>query len=436
MDLKQVLGDLDKESYVDLLSNVIGEAKFVQNNPPDLIPEEDRVSKHVMDVLKPYSTSTGEPLIIKHVSYVNGRGNIIVEYPGSDEDKVVSFVGSHMDVVPANPDQWDFDPFSLSIDGDQLRGRGTTGCLGHVALLTQLMKRLAEKKPKLKSTVVAVFIANAENSTIPGIGVDQLWEDGYLDRLKQGPLYWIDTADKQPCIGTAGVIYWTIQATGKLFHSGLPNKAINSMELLMEAFKVIQSRFYEDFPPHPKEQEYKFETPSTMKPTQWSYPGGGINQIPADCTIFGDVRLTPFYETSDVMKKLQEYVDDINENIENLPTRGPVSKYVLPDENLKGKLTLSFVAGLMPGIACNLDSHGYRVLYDATKEVVGSVTPFSITASLPLVRELQDQGYDVQLIGYGLMDTYHANNEYCLLSDMSQGFEVFASIISRLENDN
>ncbi|KAK9144498.1 hypothetical protein Sjap_004401 [Stephania japonica] len=403
MDLKQLLGGLDKGSYVALLSKLIGEAKFVQNNPPDLIPQEDRVGKHVLDVLLPYSTSSGGgPLVLKHISYAEGRGNIIVEYPGSaDEDKVVSFVGSHMDVVPADPNQWNFDPFSLSIDGDELRGRGTTDCLGHVALLTELMKRLAEKKPKLKSSVVAVFIVNEENSTIPGIGVEQLAEDGYLDNLKEGPLYWIDTADKQPCIGTGGMISWTIKATGKLFHSGLPNKAINAMELMMEALKVIQSRFYEDFPPHPKEQVYKFETPSTMKPTQWSYPGGGITQIPGECTISGDVRLTPFYEINDVLKKVQGYVDDINANIEKLPTRGPVSKYVLPDENLRGKLTISFGAKPMAGIACDLDSHGYHVLSDATKEIIGYVKPYSITGSLPLVRDLQDQGYDVQLVGYG-----------------------------------
>lgn len=33
----------------------------------------------------------------------------------------------------------------------------------------------------------------------------------------------------------------------------------------------------------------------------------------------------------------------------------------------------------------------------------------------------------------GLMATYHAKNEYCLLSDMCQGYQVFASIISQLE---
>lgn len=41
------------------------------------------------------------------------------------------------------------------------------------------------------------------------------------------------------------------------------------------------------------------------------------------------------------MEKLQEYVDDINENIRKLETRGPVSKYVLPDENLRGRSVIS-----------------------------------------------------------------------------------------------
>jgi len=36
--------------------------------------------------------------------------------------------------------------------------------------------------------------------------------------------YWIDTADKQPCVGTGGMIPWKLQFTGKLFHSGLAHK--------------------------------------------------------------------------------------------------------------------------------------------------------------------------------------------------------------------
>lgn len=433
-ELKQTLGELNKESFVSLLTKLIGESKHLQNNPPELIPEEDRVVKHLLEVLSPLSTATGGgPLIINHATYYPNRGNLIVEYPGTEPGKVLSFVGCHMDVVTADPSDWDFDPFSLSIDGDKLRGRGTTDCLGHVALVTELMKKLGETKPKLKSTVVAVFIANEENSAITGVGVDSLVKEGLLNKLKDGPLYWIDTADKQPCIGTGGMIPWSLQATGKLFHSGLAHKAINAMELAMEALKEIQLRFYKDFPPHEKEKVYGFATPSTMKPTQWSYPGGGINQIAGECTICGDVRLTPFYSVTDCMKKLQEYVDDINANIEKLGTRGPVSKYALPEENIRGRLAITFNEA-NPGLACDLNSRGFHVLCKATEEVVGHCKPYSITGSLPLIRELQDEGFDVQTAGYGLLATYHAKNEYCLLSDMCEGYRVFTSIISQLED--
>lgn len=43
----------------------------------------------------------------------------------------------------------------------------------------------------------------------------------------------------------------------------------------------------------------------------------------------------------------------------------------------------------MSGVACDLDSRGYKVLYSATKEVIGHVKPYSLTGSLPLIRDLQ-----------------------------------------------
>ena len=48
---------------------------------------------------------------------------------------------------------------NICFQGDKLYGRGTTDCLGHVALITDLFIQLAETKPKLKQSIVAVFIA-------------------------------------------------------------------------------------------------------------------------------------------------------------------------------------------------------------------------------------------------------------------------------------
>lgn len=62
------------------------------------------------------------------------------------------------------------------------------------------------------------------------------------------------------------------------------------------------------------------------------------------------------------MSKLQEYVDDINENVDKLDSRGPVSKYVLPDENLRGR-SLSLSALFLLDFRHNLDEPLKTVLY-------------------------------------------------------------------------
>ena len=82
---------------------------------------------------------------MQRISFVEGRGNIIIKYPGTT-DAICSFVGSHLDVVPANPSTWSRDPFKLQVEGDKLYGRGTTDCLGHVALITDLFVSLASAR--------------------------------------------------------------------------------------------------------------------------------------------------------------------------------------------------------------------------------------------------------------------------------------------------
>ena len=184
---------LDETLYVDLLTKLIGESERLQNNPHmGMLAQEDLAAQHVMDLLKPLSQEEGGPLKIEHLTYVEGRGNLIITYPGST-DKTCGFVGSHLDVVPATPETWDFPPFELTRDGDKLRGRGTTDSLGHVAVVTAFMHALAIQKPDLKVSVVAVFIASEEAESVPpNAGVESLVEQGKLEHLKQGPIFWID----------------------------------------------------------------------------------------------------------------------------------------------------------------------------------------------------------------------------------------------------
>jgi acetylornithine deacetylase len=122
--------EMNEQRFMGLLEKLIGVSEKLQNNPAQgLIPREDCASDHVIETLKPYSTECGGPLDIKRISFVEGRGNLIIKYPGTGgPGKVCSFVGSHLDVVPASADGWDRNPFKLEVgsDGDTLYGRGTT----------------------------------------------------------------------------------------------------------------------------------------------------------------------------------------------------------------------------------------------------------------------------------------------------------------------
>ena len=181
-----------------------------------------------------------------------------------------------------------------------------------------------------------------------------------------------------------------------------------------------------------------------MKPTQMECAKGALNQLPPWTTISGDVRLTQFYDAMEVVKKVNEYVEDLNKNIQYLPTRGPCSKYTLEGEDVdvkRGVLEFKWSGEMseirsMEGIACNLNSPGLQAIIDATAKVKGSAEPYAITGSLPLVKEMQTAGFDIQITGYGLSKTYHADNEYALLSEMMDAYQILLLIISSMDNES
>ena len=85
----------------------------------------------------------------------------------------------------------------------------------------------------------------------------------------------------------------------------------------------------------------------------------------------------------------------------------------------------------LQGIAVNLDSSAFKHLHAATGDVLGESQPYSITGSLPLVGDLQKEGFDVQICGYGHSSVYHGDNEYCSLSAMENAFKILCILIDK-----
>mmetsp|Transcript_16199 Transcript_16199/g.41308 ORF Transcript_16199/g.41308 Transcript_16199/m.41308 type:complete len:435 (-) Transcript_16199:267-1571(-) len=423
-----------EDQFLHILEKVIGEAEFVQNNPTaGKIPREELVARHVLDELRPYTTENGGPLSVQTYEHIKGRTNLIVTYPGTT-DKTIALVGMHMDVVPADPSEWQFNPFKLSRDKDEVRGRGTTDCLGHVALITRLFAQLGETRPTLERSVVGVYIADEEASVDPLVGLEGLVQQGLLAHLKNGPMYWVDCSDTQPCIGTGGMSAWTLTATGrqagKKQHSAFPHDAINAMELAMDALQAVQNKFYELCPPTDKERKFGFKCCTTMKPTQWAYPSRAPSStIPHTATISGDIRMSPFYNIGEIREEIRLFANSLD--VSKLGGRGP-SQYVLPD-GTRGAVKLEYAGPGLRGYAADVRGQAFDVIVKAVKEVLGEAKPYSVTGSLPCIADLRDEGFDVCCTGFGLMSYYHANNERAKISDFHNGFKIVIAMINHAE---
>jgi acetylornithine deacetylase len=416
---------LNDDRFVRVLKDMVAVGERLQNSlaKEAPLPQEDLAGDIVYRELAPL-VQNGK-LRLERVSYAEGRGNLILTYPGRT-DRTVAFVGAHLDVVPANPVEWQRPPFELQLEGDRLYGRGVTDCLGHVAVLTDLFSQLAEHSPTLDRTVVAVIIANEEASRVSGIGVGRLVKEGKLDHLKDGPLYWIDSANFGPTLGTAGIATWRLVVEGKVAHSGFPQNGINAAELAFEVTRALQGWFYRNYPPHPKEREYGFLAPSSLKPTRVQVENDTITKIPAKAVVEGDIRLTPWYSPQEVKEGAQAFINTLDVN--DLPTLGP-SRYRVGDA--VGAIKFETIGAPGGGIACDRTSAGYQALAEAIAAVHPESQPFALTGSLPYVRFLQRNGFDVQITGFGRMDTYHTPNEFAEFSDMRDGFRILCNILAR-----
>jgi acetylornithine deacetylase len=143
----------------------------------------------------------------------------------------------------------------------------------------------------------------------------------------------------------------------------------------------------------------------------------------------GDIRLTPAFNFDEVKKFVEKTVSEIN--VAEIQYPG-YSKFHLADEGLKAEVKLQWLEDPYDPFACNMDSDGYRALKTATLEVHKKDREFSVTGSLPLVADLKKAGYDVQICGFGRMEAYHAKNEFGMLSEFHQGFDIITKVVEKL----
>ena len=244
---------LNEERFLGLLAELVALGPQLANSPAQgLVPVEKLAADRVLARLAPHVASGRVKAELLAAPGHETRPNLVLTLKGEGPG-IVGFVGAHFDVVPADGpgEGWTRDPWKLEVEAGTLYGRGVTDCLGHVALVTDLVVELCERGITPRRTLKVVFISNEEEAPIPEIGLDYAASVGALDDLSAGTIYWLDSAEFGPTVGTGGMAAWRLEAIGVGGHSGFAQNCVNALELANATSRALVEWFEKRFPARP-----------------------------------------------------------------------------------------------------------------------------------------------------------------------------------------
>jgi acetylornithine deacetylase/succinyl-diaminopimelate desuccinylase-like protein len=174
------------------------------------------------------------------------RCSVIARIKGSDPTLGGLVVHGHLDVVPANPDDWKFDPFAGVISDGSIWGRGAVDMKNMDAMILAIVRSWAKSGYVPRRDIVLAFFADEEAGSQFGsrymtakhpevfAGCTEAISEvgGFSVTLKNGKrLYFVEGAQK-------GIHWMKLTANGRAGHGSMMNDS-NAITLLSEAVAKV-----------------------------------------------------------------------------------------------------------------------------------------------------------------------------------------------------
>ncbi|MCK5558008.1 MAG: M20/M25/M40 family metallo-hydrolase, partial [Candidatus Hydrogenedentes bacterium] len=160
-------GKLWDAARAEALDHVRKLVQFDTSNPPG---NELDAANYIRDVLG------AEGIDAEVLESAPGRANVLARMPG-DGSKQPLLLLAHLDVVPADPNNWSVEPFSAEIKDGYIWGRGTLDTKGLVAM--EMMAMILAKRQRLPLKRDIKFAALADEECGGQFGAEWVTENHY-----------------------------------------------------------------------------------------------------------------------------------------------------------------------------------------------------------------------------------------------------------------
>jgi acetylornithine deacetylase/succinyl-diaminopimelate desuccinylase-like protein len=174
-----------------------------------------------------------------------GRSSLVARIEGSDPTAPSLLLMGHTDVVPANAENWQHDPFGAELIDGEIWGRGAVDMLNHTSSMAVAMKRLADSGFRPRGSLIYLAVADEEGGGTYGaewllehqrasVAADYvITETGGMSLPVPG------ATDKllPVMVGEKGLGWVTLVVRGTPGHGSMPLRTDNA---LVKAAEVVQ----------------------------------------------------------------------------------------------------------------------------------------------------------------------------------------------------
>ena len=166
-----------------------------------------------------------------------------------DSGKLLCFLG-HTDIVPTGPEEkWKYPPFSATIDGDILYGRGAADMKASVAAFIESAKEFINESSEINFRLGILLTSNEEGTAKDGF-IDQIIEkmiqgNEIIDFCLVGEPTSTNKIADCARIGRRGSLGGRLKIYGKQGHIAYPEKVINPISLSGDLISNLNNKIWD-----------------------------------------------------------------------------------------------------------------------------------------------------------------------------------------------
>ena len=373
----------------------------------------DTVSRHsnlaLIDDVKAYCEQLGLTVDLTFNDAKN-KANLFVTVPaGKDADEINHglVLSGHTDVVPVDGQDWTSEPFTATIRGNKLYGRGACDMKGFIACALTLLPQ-AVKLSNAGQLLRPLHLALSFDEEVGCLGAPLLLADLKARGITPDHCIVGEPTNMAMVVAHKGIAVYRCRVHGKSAHSSLTAQGVNAISYASRLIGYVDELAQEIS--HRSDNDGLFDVPYSTLSVGTIQGGTATNIVPNLCEFTFDYRNLPHMTQDDILAPIAAKVAELSTQMQARAADTGIE--LLQEES---------VPAMTDSDSTELQALIIALTGDDTRHKVAYATEGG---------QFTNSGIPTIICGPGSIEQAHKADEYVALSEMVRCDEFLQKLLN------